>query len=220
MVAASPTPGSSSREVDDGTAGIDLAAPLTISRTQTVSKIVTENYGYLRRQARVINQEIDERHQQSYLKEWRDRTVRRSRLGPAEILEELSELGFAWRDIAQLAGVTVQAVQKWRRGTRLTGENRHRLAGLLAACDLVAEDYEIREVASWFEMPLSDSVPVSPLDLWTAKRPDLVFEYASGHVDTERILTSWMPDWRERYQSNFEVFSASDGILSIRSKER
>jgi hypothetical protein len=205
--------------VDNGTAGLNIALPPPVSETQTVSKVLTERIGCLRRQARVLNQEIDEHHQRSHFKEWRDRTSRRGLSSPVDMLDELAELGFAWRDIARAVGVTVQAIQKWRRGARMTGENRHRLAGLLAACDLVAEDYEVHEVASWFEMPMLEAVPVTPIDLWATRRPDLVFEYASGHAGAEQILTTWDPEWREHYRSDFEVFRAGDGQLSIRPKD-
>ncbi len=136
------------------------------------------------------------------------------------MLAELAELGFAWRDVARMARVTVQAIQKWRRGAGISGENRHGIASLLAACDLVAERYGIQGVASWFEMPLLPGVPVTPIDLWGAHRPDLVFDYASGHTGPEQILTAWDPEGRDRYRSSFEVFRAEDGRLSIRPKDR
>jgi len=135
-----------------------------------------------------------------------------------EMLVELAELGFAWRDIARLIGVSVPAVQKWRRGERAAGESRRRAASLLAICDLIAEHYEVREIASWFEMPLVGEVPTTPIDLYVGERADLVFDYASGHADPEQILTDFDPQWRERYRSDFEVFRATDGELSIRPK--
>jgi transcriptional regulator with XRE-family HTH domain len=206
--------------IDDGTVGLDLALPPVLPETQTAAMVISEDLGYLRQQARVLHQEIDEHHQRSHFVEWRARTSQRGRSSPAEMLEELARLGFAWRDIARLIGVTVQAIQKWRRGARTTGENRHRIAGLLAACDQVSEDYEIHEVASWFEMPLLDGVPVTPIDLWEARRPDLVFDYASAHADAEQTLSAWDPEWRERYRSDYEVFRAGDGRPSLRLKDR
>lgn len=122
--------------------------------------------------------------------------------------------------MARLVGVSVPAAQKWRRGERMTVENRHKVASLLAGCDLVSEHYGIQEVASWFEMPLQHGVPVSSVDLWAGGRPDLVFDYASGHTDGDQILTAWDPEWRDRYRSDFEGFRAGDGQLSIRPKER
>jgi transcriptional regulator with XRE-family HTH domain len=145
-------------------------------------------------------------------------TADRGKASITEMLAELADLGFAWRDIARLVGVTVAAVQKWRRGEGATGESRRRVASLLAACDLIAEHYEVREIASWFEMPLVGEAPVTPIDLYVEERVDLVFDYASGHADPEQILSDFDPRWRERYRSDFEVFRAADGQLSIRPK--
>lgn len=156
--------------------------------------------------SQVRHEDAGVRHLQSHFDEWVLRTSRRGHSSPTEMLEELAELGFAWRDVGRLIGVTVQATQRWRRGAGISGENRHRIASLLAACDLVAEHYGIQEVASWFEMPLLPGVPVTPIDLWDARRPDLVFEHASGHTDPEHIRTTWDPEWRARHRSDFEVF--------------
>ena len=76
----------------------------------------------------------------------------------------------------------------------------------------------VDEIASWFEMPLSSSAPVTPIVLYAANRADLVFEFASGHADPEALLSEFDPDWRERYRSDFEVFEAGDGNRSIRMK--
>ena len=207
--------------VDNGTVGSDLILPpLLLPETQTAAAVVTNDLGYLRQRARDLHEQIDQTHQRSHFAEWIGRASQRGRSSPADMLEELGELGFAWRDIARLIGVTVQAIQKWRRGARTTGENRHRIAGLLAACDLVTAHYEIQEVASWFEMPILDGIPVTPIELWEAHRPDLVFDYASGHSDAEQTLTGWDPEWRERFRSDFEVFRHEDGQQSIRLKTR
>ena len=206
--------------IDIGTAGTDIAVPPIISETRTSATVNTEILGYRRSEARVRHVDADQRHQRSHYDEWVQRTTERGRSSPSELLEELAELGFAWRDVARLVGVTVQAVQKWRRGAGTSGENRRSIASLLAACDMVTAHYGIKEVASWFEMPVLQGVAVTPIDLWDAKRPDLVFDYASGHADSDQVLTDWDPQWRERYHSDFEVFRAADGQLSIRLKDR
>ncbi|HSV66376.1 MAG TPA: transcriptional regulator [Mycobacteriales bacterium] len=182
--------------------------------------MITEDIGVIRQQARDLHEATGELHQRSHYDEWTARTTQRGRSSTRELLDEFAELGFAWRDVARLVGVSVPAIQKWRRGEGTTGENRHKVASLLAACDLVADHYGIREVASWFEMPLLAGVPVTPIELWAGCRPDLVFDYASGHTDSEQVLTSWDTTWRQRYRSDYEVFRAGDGELSIRPKER
>lgn len=206
--------------LEPGTAATDIKPPPPLTETRTVVKVLTEDIGHIRQQARDLHEATDELHQRSHYAEWNARTSQRGRSSAHDLLNELAELGFAWRDIARLVGVSVPAIQKWRRGEGTTGENRHKVASLLAACDLVAEHYGIQEVASWFEMPLLLGIPVAPVDLWAEDRPDLVFDYASGHTDSEQILTAWDPRWRDRYGSDFEVFRAGDGQLSIRPKER
>jgi len=208
------------REPESGTAGTEIKPPPPLSETRTVAKVITEDIGVVRQQARELHDVAGKMHRRSHYLEWTAGTSHRGRSSAQDLLQELADLGFAWRDVARLVGVSVPAVQKWRRGEGSTGENRHKVASLLAACDLVAEHYGIREVASWFEMPLLVGVPVTPIVLWAEGRPDLVFDYASGHTDPEQILTSWDPQWRERYRSDFEVFRADDGQLSIRPKER
>jgi len=206
-------------EPGTASAGINLPPPLTETRT-VATTVLTEDIGYIRKRARNLHKETGELHQQSHYTEWNARTNQRGQATTQDMLEELADLGFAWRDLAKLVGVSVPAIQKWRRGEGATGENRQKVASLLAACDLVAEHYGIQEITSWFETPMQLGVPVTPIALWASGRPDLVFDFASGHTESEQILTAWDPQWRDRYRSDFEVFRAGDGHLSIRQKER
>ena len=67
-----------------------------------------------------------------------------SDLGKANVksmLTELADLGFAWRDIARMVGVSVPAVQKWRKGEKASGDSRIRVASLLAAYNLITEPF-------------------------------------------------------------------------------
>lgn len=199
-----------------GTASTSITTP-KLSETKLAAR-VTENVGGGRNEARILNQEYDDLHQQSHDVEWRAATAGRAKSGAASMLSNLADLGFAWRDIARLVGVSVPAVQKWRKGERASGDSRQKLASLLAACDLIAEHYMVEDIASWFEMPLSPLAPVTPIVLYANGRADLVFEFSSGHTDPEVLLTQFDPDWRERYRSDFEVFDAGDGNQSIRMK--
>jgi len=203
---------------EPGTAGTDIKPPPPLTETRTVAKVFTEGIGHIRQQVRNLHETTDELHQQSHYAEWYARTSERGRSRTQDLLDELADLGFAWRDVARLVGVSVPAVQKWRRGEGTTGENRQKVASLLAACDLVSEHYAVQDVASWFEMPVLIGIPVAPIDLWANGRSDLVFDYASGHTDSDQTLAAWDPQWRERYRSDFEVFQAGDGQRSVRPK--
>lgn len=179
---------------------------------------LTQKAGSLRYQAKFVSEDTAEFHADLLFRDWRKRTVVRGKQSPAALLEELSDLGFSWRDIARMLGVSVPAVQKWRRSGGVSGDNRVQLASLLALCDMVKQPV-IHDVASWFEMPLASGVPVTPIDLFAERRPDLVLEHALGPNDVEEILTAYAPDWRDRYQSDFEVYRDVDGAMSIRQKE-
>ncbi|KOU05200.1 hypothetical protein ADK86_07580 [Streptomyces sp. NRRL F-5755] len=178
----------------------------------------TETAGSLRSRAQHVYQDTTEFHKDLLFRTWQQRTNMRGKQAPASLLEELSDLGFSWRDLARMVGVSVPAVQKWRRSGGVSGENRRHLASLLALCDHISEHYLIQEVASWFEMPLTDQVPVTPIDLFAENRPDLILDHASGHSDVENILTAYNPEWRERYRSDFDVYLEADGAMSIRSR--
>lgn len=186
--------------------------------TQSSTRVLTEHAGSLRSAVRQLGDDTQGLHHDTQLLEWSDRAMARGKEAPLELLSHLSDLGLSWRDVARMLQVSVPAVQKWRRGARITGENRRMLANLAAACDQIQEDYEVSEVASWFEMPLTTGNPVTPIDLYAGGHYQLLFEYASGHVDTESVLTAIDPEWRDRYSSDFEVFAAEDGQLSIRTK--
>lgn len=205
---------------DPGTGGVSTTK-FDVSATRISAAEMTENVGALRGEARLLNEDITQFHQDTWAEEWRTRTAARSKGAVRDLLAELSELGFAWRDVARLLSVSVAAVQKWRKGDTVAGENRYKIAALLAACDLIADHYAVQEIGSWFETPLLGGVPVTPMDLYaTAAQRSLVFEFACGHTDPEAVLTSFDPTWRERYRSDFEVFVAADGERSIRLKDR
>lgn len=198
------------------------AGDATVSRNLTETRLtpprLTTEVGGIRSVARAVHDDADNLHKRTHEDEWRMVAAERGRTGVMPMLTELADLGFAWRDIARMVGVSVPAVQKWRKGGKASGDSRMRIASLLAACDLITRHYIVDEIASWFEMPLSSSAPVTPIVLYAADRADLVFEYASGHVDPEALLSEFDPDWREEYRSDFEVFEAGDGNRSIRIK--
>jgi transcriptional regulator with XRE-family HTH domain len=206
-------------DVDKGTAGADLTEEPSISETRTETRLLTEDIGFHRSQARDLHGDFDSLHQQSHILEWNQRTAERARASLSDMLDELADLGFSWRDVARLVGVSVPALQKWRRGDKASGESRGRVAALLAACDLIKDHYLVADVAQWFEVPVVLDCPVTPIDIYASERRSLVFDLAGGHSDPEQILTSFDPEWRDRYRSDFETFRAGDGRLSVRPKQ-
>jgi hypothetical protein len=168
--------------------------------------------------AAVLKEDVQENHVQALNMEWNVLTTHRVRSNALDLLGLLADQGFAWRDIARMIGVSVPAVQKWRRGEKIMGENRFKLARLVAAQDLIASQNHIQDIESWFETPIPGA-PITPIDMWAAKKTFLVLEYASGHLSSEEALTQFDPDWRSTYDSPFETFLGEDGFRSIRAKD-
>lgn len=138
------------------------------------------------------------------------------------LLVELGDAGLAWRDVARLVGVSVPAVQKWRRGEGITGANRLKLARIVALLTYLSDNM-IDEPASWLEIPVRPGVAVSKMDLLIAGRYDLVLELASDEYSsvetTIDVLDEFDPDWRTtRVDEQFEVYIASDGTPAIRPR--
>lgn len=203
---------------DRGTAGADLVRTWSPSVTKS-TMILTEDAGAVRGRVSDLGKDVHETHNASQSLEWRVRTAQRVKETSAALLQSIADLGFSWRGIAQLVGVTVPSVQKWRRGERVAGDNRQVLASLAAACDLLAAHYYVQDIAAWFETPLTSVAPITPLDLWIGRRQDLLFEYASGYADPEDLLTEIDEGWRDRYRTAFEVVVGNDGMRSIQAKD-
>lgn len=202
----------------------DLGTATSVTRKQTstpthISALQnTATASHLVTKVTNLNNDVRETYVEVLAQEWRIRTQQRGQASVRELLELLADQGFAWRDIARMVGVSVPAIQKWRKGEKASGENRVKLASLIAAQDLIASQYQIQEIESWFEMPIVEGISITPIDLWAANETFLVLEYASGHLDPEAALTRFDPSWRENFESKFESFRGEDGQMSIRSK--
>ena len=202
-----------------GTAASEVTPAPSISETRVEAYRLTEDIGFSRQQAGFMSEDLGDLHKRGHDVEWRTRSAERGQSSVGTMLGDLADVGFAWRDIARMIGVSVPAIQKWRRGERASGDSRQRLASLLAACDLIREHYMVQDIASWFEMPLVKRVSITPIDLYADDRADLVFAFASGQEDPEALMSQYRPEWRELYRSEFETFVASDGNQSVRLKD-
>jgi hypothetical protein len=127
----------------------------------------------------------------------------------------------SWRDVARVLGVSVPAVQKWRKGGEITGVNRYNLARLAAVLDLIA-DHLVLEAVSWLEMPIRHDVSLTRMDLLASNRHDLVLELVSDEASSTTpvaVLDAYDPAWRENLVDRaFEAFEAGDGRMSVRPK--
>lgn len=214
--ATSAATAATSSRTSTATSSTGTADSLAQTRGQVAQ--LTEDIGFNRQRADLTAGDFGDLHKQSHDLEWRILSAERAKASVGTMLGELGDMGFAWRDLARMVGVSVPAMQKWRRGDKASGDSRQRVASLLAACDLIRKHYMVEEIASWFEVPLVKDVPVTPIDLYAEDRADLVFEFANGQMDPEVLLTEYDPEWRERYRSDFEVFVGDDGNRSVRLK--
>lgn len=191
--------------------------------TRTISDLV-DDYGFLRNLmtdlvdgTRHLHHLVDARHSDGLDAELRVRAGERAKQSLEAVLTELSDLGFSWRDIARVAGISVPALRKWRMGGAATGEKRHRVALMLSLCEIARSRYHIADVAGWLETPLHPDAPVTGLDIVAGGRFDLVLRLARDQgSDPETVLDEFEPDWRDRYASAVEVFTGPDGMPGLR----
>lgn len=191
-----------------------------------LSEGVLNTTGHLRSRVRIIEDDAkslgrelaDQQH--SALEDALERrTTVEARKSVRELLEELGDLGFAWRDIARLLHVSVPSLRKWRLGEQATGANRRSVARLTAFVRLLADEHLVSDVASWLEMPLSPDYEVNGLDLYEAGRSELLYDLASLNITAEEALDAFRPQWRELVDRSIEVFLAPDGEIGIRQRD-
>jgi len=206
--------------------GTLTTSPEQVTRTRTIDEVVAEA-GHLRSRARLLgddvaetNRQMSEMHQQAVAVQLEAKALGIAKQSVGEMLNELANAGFAWRDIAALAGVSVPAVRRWRQGEAPTGPNRLAVARIVALMETLRDDHLVSDVASWMEVPLVPDVPVTAIDLAVAGRLQEVVEIAAGHSTGEDVLDRSQPGWREHYRSDFEVFEAPDGELGTRPVTR
>ncbi len=200
--------------------------PTKPSQTPTFDDLV-QQIGYLRNTSRQhgqivgeviedVGRHIGEVHHRMCDAQLNRRAREIAKRPAADLLNDLADCGFAWRDIARMLKVSVPAVRRWRQGEPPTGPHLLDTARLVALIDTMRTDHLVSDVASWLEMPLNADVPVTGIDLAADGKYEEILDLAAEHVAPEEILDTWQPDWRTRYRSDFEVFEAPDGELGIR----
>jgi hypothetical protein len=206
--------------------GALTTSPEQITRTRTIDEVVAE-VGHLRSRTRLLGEDVAETDREvgeayrEALSEQLDVKARMTaKRSVADMLSELADAGFSWRDIAALAGVSVPAVRRWRLGEAATGANRLAIARIVALVEVLRDDHLVSDVASWMEVPLASAAPVTAIDLAAAGLFQEVIEIAAYHSTGEDVLDRAQPGWRERYRSDYEVFEAPDGELGTRPVTR
>ncbi len=187
-------------------------------QTARDSTVLAQAYGRLRDRVGILNDDVSEAHREVQVYDLDERARSKAKKSVRSLLQELSiNRGMAWRDIARLADVSVSAVRKWRQDGAATPEKRLALARLAAFLDLL-EGFMIEDPAGWLELPVVDGYTVRNMDLYEAGRPDLLLDVVGFRQRETSALDLFNPDWRTRYRSDFEVFEAGDGNLTIRKR--
>lgn len=202
--------------------GALTTSPEQTTRTRTIDEVVAE-VGHLRSRARLLGEdaaetdrEAGEVYREALLEQLDVKARITAKRSVGDMLGELADAGFAWRDIAALVGVSVPAVRRWRQGEAATGANRLALARIAALVEMLRDDHLVSDVASWMEVPLVSGAPVTAIDLASAGHFQEVVEIAAGHSTGEDVLDRVQPGWRGRCRSDYEVFEAPDGELGTR----
>ena len=133
---------------------------------------------YLRTEVDMLGGEVQEMHGEIRERDLADRALEKSKKSVAGLLDELAiDRGMGWSDIAEVVGVSVSAVRKWRKGGVASPQSRSKLARIAALLDALEEKGLIEDPAAWMEMDFSlePGYFIRPLHL-----------YQEGHV-TELI---------------------------------
>lgn len=189
-----------------------------LSTTRTLSL----RADYLRTDVDLLGSEVHELHGEARELDLGDRTLSKGKKSVHDLLEELSfERGMGWSDIAEVVGVSISAVRKWRKGGDASPESRSRLARIAAMLDILDEKVKIADPATWLEMdlPLGPGYFIRPLDLYLDGHIIALIDLAEERKSMTQVLDEVRPDWRAS-RSNFEVFTDTDGERSMRTRSQ
>ncbi|MDQ1250039.1 MAG: hypothetical protein QG597_4416 [Actinomycetota bacterium] len=192
-------------------------APSTPSQTRALSL----RADYLRTEVDMLGGEMQELHGVVRENDLADRTLEKSKKSVATLLQELAgDRGMGWSDIAEVVGVSVSAVRKWRKGGVASPESRSKLARIATLLDVLEEKGFVADPAAWMEMDftLEPGYFIRPLDLYLEGHVTELIELAEQRQSTAQVLDRVRPNWR-RNRHDFEVFLDDDGERSLRRRD-
>lgn len=201
----------------DRTRAESVVPPLFDEPTRTSLDELADRTGFLRSATRTLVDDVAEVHDGVLEVQLDARTDEAAKRAVPELLGELAELGFSWREIARAVGVTIPAVRKWRQGGAATGPNRRAIARLLAFVDVMSSDHLVDDVPSWMEMPIGGTA-LTGIDAYCAGEERLLLQLAAGHLTSDELLDRLDPTWRSTADDRFEIITADDGQPMIRMR--
>jgi transcriptional regulator with XRE-family HTH domain len=140
---------------------------------------------------------------------------------PQNVVRRLTDLGVNQLVVARALGVTPTAVRKWRRGESAKPEHRAGLARFAAMHSLLTET-GLHDPGGWLEIPISSASTLTPLDLFSTGRADIVVLLGARLMEPQEALDAYDPAWREAYpiDPDYEVVVLSDGSRSAVPRRR
>lgn len=196
--------------------GVSDYAPLPPNATRALSL----RADYLRTEVAMLGGEVQELHGEARELDLTDRTFEKTKKSVSGLLEELTgERGMGWSDIAEVVGVSISAIRKWRKGGDASPESRSKLARIAALLDVLEEKGLVQDPAAWMEMdlPLDSGYFIRPLDLYLEGHVLALIDLAEQRRTVAQVLDQVKPNWRTN-RSDFEVFVDTDGQRSIRQR--
>lgn len=196
--------------------GVSDYAPSAPNETRALSL----RADYLRTEVDMLGGEVQDLHTEVREHDLADRALEKSKKSVANLLQELaSERGMGWSDIAEIVGVSVSAVRKWRQGGVASPESRSKLARIAALLDVLEEKGVIEDPAGWMEMDFSLDAGyfIRPLDLYLEGHVTELIELAEQRQSTAQVLDKVRPNWRQS-RSEFEIVLDDDGDRLIRRR--
>jgi transcriptional regulator with XRE-family HTH domain len=176
---------------------------------------------YLRTAVEVLGGEVQELQGEARDLDLADRAFQKTKKSVASLLDELAgERGMGWSDIAQVVGVSISAIRKWRKGGDASPESRSRLARIAALLDVLQEKGLVEDPAAWMEvdLPLESGYFIRPLDLYLEGHVLALIDLAEQRRTVAQVLDDVKPGWRAN-RSDFEIFIDTDGDRSIRRRD-
>lgn len=196
--------------------GVSDYAPSAPNETRALSL----RADYLRTEVDILGGEMQEMHGEVRERDLIDRMLEKTKKSIAGLLDELAaDRGMGWSDIAEVVGVSISAIRKWRKGGDASPESRSKLARIAALLDVLEEKGLVQDPAAWMEMdlPLEAGYFIRPLDLYFEGHVTALIELAEQRQTVTQVLDQVRPNWRQS-RSDFEVILDDDGERSIRRR--
>ena len=158
----------------------------------------------LRDRVNDLHEQVNDLHEDTQAMELDLRASQLAQTEAGELLATLRQTyGLSWETLAHMLRVSSAAIRKWRRGDQISAENRHRLAKVLAFCELLSRvDPRITDPAQWLEEPFVSSVTLRAADLYAADLLSPLLSVAASRMERNALLDQFDHDWRENYKAD------------------